>query len=131
MITGSCHCGAVTWKFDGMPTDATACNCTVCRRYGSLWAYDWVDGLITTSGETAIYMRGDHDIEFHFCPTCSCTTWWRGHRPHPDNRTRIAVNLRLADDPDQVAPIPMRHFDGLTHWQDTTKIGETVADMWF
>jgi hypothetical protein len=41
MIEGSCHCGAVTWTFAGEPDGATTCNCTVCRRYGVLWAYDF------------------------------------------------------------------------------------------
>jgi len=41
MIEGSCHCGVVRWHFDGMPESATTCNCTVCRRYGVLWIYDF------------------------------------------------------------------------------------------
>ena len=41
MLHGTCHCGSVTWQFDGMPESVTACNCTVCRRYGTLWAYDF------------------------------------------------------------------------------------------
>jgi hypothetical protein len=41
MIEGSCHCGAVRWTFHGVPTSATACNCTTYRRYGALWAYDY------------------------------------------------------------------------------------------
>ena len=41
MIQGSCHCGAVQWQFESQPEGATACNCTVCRRYGVLWAYDY------------------------------------------------------------------------------------------
>lgn len=43
MIKGSCLCGAVQWQFDGVPDGATACNCTACRRYGVLWAYDFED----------------------------------------------------------------------------------------
>ncbi len=40
MIEGTCHCGAVRWQFDGQPDGPTACNCTVCRRYGGvLWVY--------------------------------------------------------------------------------------------
>ncbi|WP_439898055.1 GFA family protein [Aquabacterium humicola] len=38
MLRGSCHCGAVQWRFDGEPESATACNCTVCRRCGTLRA---------------------------------------------------------------------------------------------
>jgi hypothetical protein len=41
MIKGSCHCGALSWSFDGMPESVTACNCTLCRRYGALWIYDF------------------------------------------------------------------------------------------
>ena len=41
MIEGCCHCGAVRWQFDGVPDSALACSCTVCRRYGTLWAYDY------------------------------------------------------------------------------------------
>ena len=46
MIKGSCHCGAFHWAFDGVPEGATTCNCTICRRYGTLWAYDNVDERI-------------------------------------------------------------------------------------
>jgi hypothetical protein len=41
MIQGSCHCGAVQWRLEALPESATACNCTACRRYRALWAYDF------------------------------------------------------------------------------------------
>ena len=41
MLKGSCHCGAAGWTLEGDPGPATACNCTLCRRYGALWAYDY------------------------------------------------------------------------------------------
>ena len=58
MFQGSCHCGAVQWRFDGVPEGATVCNCTVCRRYGVLWAYDFEGARITVSGLTQAYIRG-------------------------------------------------------------------------
>ena len=39
MIEGSCHCGQVHWRYGPEPKGATACNCSVCRRYGALWIY--------------------------------------------------------------------------------------------
>ena len=57
MIQGSCHCGAVQWRFEGMPDSATACNCTMCRRYGALWAYDFDGEGINVSGPTQTYIR--------------------------------------------------------------------------
>src|ERR1700760_3181289 len=96
MIEGSCVCGSVHWTFDGVPDGATACNCTACRRYGALWAYDYADAGIHVSGETRAYARGTA-LEFHFCPTCGNIAFWRGLRVDEAGRRRIAVNLRLAE----------------------------------
>jgi hypothetical protein len=128
MILGSCHCGGVTWQLDGDPDDATACNCTVCRRYGVLWAYDYEDEGIRVSGTTNHYVRGKA-IEFHFCPHCGCVAFWRGRQKSEEGRRRIAVNLRLAE-PEAVAHIPIRHFDGLNTHQDLPLDGRCVADYW-
>src|ERR1700759_1348132 len=94
-IEGSCHCGQVRWRFDGDPGPVTACNCSVCRRYGVLWAYDYVDGRIAVEGETSVYSWGDRDIGFHFCPQCGNIAYWRGIKLSKDGRRRIAVNVRL------------------------------------
>src|ERR1043165_3154121 len=110
MIEGSCLCGAVQYKFAGQPDGATACNCTVCRRYGVLWAYDFENEGIRVSGATKAYVRG-RAIEFHFCPDCGCVAFWRGRTPDKDGRRRIAVNLRLAE-PEAVGTIVIDHFDG-------------------
>ena len=59
---GSCHCGAVRWSFEGVPKSATACNCTVCRRYGVLWAYDYENEGICVSGRTRAYAWGKRTI---------------------------------------------------------------------
>ena len=129
MIQGSCHCGAVRWEFDGAPDSATACNCTVCRRYGVLWAYDYEGHGIRVSGKTQAYTRGS-SIEFHFCPSCACVAFWRARQTDKEGRRRIAVNLRLAE-PDAVAKIPVDHFDGLDAFEDLPRDGRRVADYWF
>jgi hypothetical protein len=55
-----------------------------------------------------------------------------GARPPPeDSRRRIAVNLRLADDPDQTASLLIDHFDGLDSFKDLPRDGKCVQDMWF
>lgn len=129
MIQGTCHCKAVSWQFDGQPDGATACNCTVCRRYGVLWAYDYEDQGIRVSGQTHSYVRGK-TIEFHFCPTCACIVFWRLQPQSTEPRRRIAVNLRLAE-PEAVAHIPIDHFDGLNSFEDLPRDGRCVADYWF
>jgi hypothetical protein len=129
MIQGSCLCGGVRWQFEGQPDGATACNCTACRRYGVLWAYDYVDEGIKLSGETKPYQRGTA-LEFHFCPACGCLAFWRGLRKDDQGRIRTAVNLRLAE-PGAVAAIPIDHFDGLDTFEDLGRDGKCVSDYWF
>ena len=129
MIDGACHCGAVRWRFDGTPESVTACNCTICRRYGALWAYDFENEGIHVSGPTKAYVRGEA-IEFHFCPGCGCVAYWRGIRVNDDGRRRIAVNARLAE-PGAVAPLPVRRFDGLDTFEDLPRDGRCVSDLWF
>lgn len=129
MIEGSCHCGSVSFRFDGRPEGATACNCTVCRRYGTLWAYDFVDEGIHVQGPTRAYVRGPH-IEFHFCPDCGCVAYWRGRQTDEQGRRRIAVNLRLAE-PDAVKDIPVDRFDGLDRFEDLPRDGRCIGDVWF
>lgn len=130
MIQGCCHCGAVRWSFEGVPESATACNCTICRRYGVRWAYDYEDERIRVSGPTRPYVRGDGKIGFHFCPDCGCVAYWRSLAAGDNGRRRIAVNLRLAE-PAAVGGIIMDHFDGLGSFEDLPRDGRCVSDMWF
>ena len=129
MIEGACHCGAARWRVDAVPESATACNCTVCRRYGVLWAYghDGVD--IHVSGPTRAYRPGAA-IDFAFCETCGCVVFWRAKQSDQQGRRRIAVNLRLAE-PEAVAQIPIDHFDGLNTFEKLGRDGRCVADYWF
>jgi hypothetical protein len=128
MLQGSCLCGAVQWRFDGVPDGATVCNCTACRRYGTLWAYGFEGEAITVSGPTQAYVRGD-SLSFNFCTTCGCVAFWRA-LAEQDGRRRIAVNLRLAE-PDPVAQIPIDRFDGLSTWEDLPRDGRCVVHYWF
>jgi hypothetical protein len=127
-ITGACHCGDVRWEMDGDTGPVTACNCTICRRYGALWGYDYDGERIRVEGATISYARGEA-IDFHFCPRCGCIAFWRGRRLEQDGRRRIAVNVRLAE-PDLVGQQPIDHFDGLDSFEDLPTSGKTVADLW-
>ena len=129
MLEGGCLCGSVRWSFRGTPEGATACNCTACRRYGTLWAYDYEGEGISVSGPTTAYARGKA-LAFHFCPACGCVAYWRAQTAGEDGRRRIAVNLRLAE-PNAVAGIPIDHFDGLDKFDDLPRDGRCVKDMWF
>ena len=129
MLEGSCHCGAVHWQLDEMPESVTACSCTACRRYGTLWAYGYEGENISVTGETTAYIRGGA-LSFHFCPRCGGVTHWRGLNLDEQGRRRSAVNLRLTE-PEPIAQLPIDHFDGLDTWEDLPRDGRCIKDMWF
>lgn len=129
MLEGSCHCGAVRWTFDGDPGGATACNCTVCRRYGVLWIYGHEGEEVAVTGHTQTYARGTA-LHFHFCAVCACVVSWRGAKIDAQGRRRLAVNVRLAE-PATVAQLPIDHFDGLESFEDLPRDGRCVRDYWF
>jgi hypothetical protein len=131
MLTGICHCGRCGWTCDGMPESVTACNCSVCRRYGALWAYGHVGQDVRVSGAPTAYRRSDDGaLAFHFCPTCGCMMFNWAVQPGEDGRRWVAVNLRMTD-PAPIAALPIDHFDGHDTWADLPRDGRTVRDMWF
>lgn len=133
VLTGACHCGQAHWTLTGDPGPVTACNCTLCRRYGALWAYDFEDGRILLAGQASSYTRPgktDPALEVLFCPTCASVLCWRGLRLEEDGRRRMAVNVRLAE-PEMVADLPIDHFDGLNTFDDLPRDGRCVRDLWF
>ena len=129
MIEGVCHCKGVCWTFEGVPESVTACNCTVCRRYGALWAYGFDNEGITVSGATTVYASCNKWLGFHFCARCGCVAYWRQAQPGRDGRHRVGINVRLAE-PDAVAALPIRHHDGLETHDDLPIDGRRVVDMW-
>ncbi|XOV83206.1 MAG: GFA family protein [bacterium] len=130
-LTGSCHCGRVTWKLDTLPQSVTACNCTICRRYGVLWAYGHITYDVHVSGETTPYRRDDGGaINFYFCARCGCVTHYIATTAGDDGKQWTAVNLRLAE-PKVIADLPIDHFDGLESFEDLPRDHRCVSDMWF
>ncbi len=39
MLRGACHCTAIRFEIARLPDWVLDCNCTLCRRYGAIWAY--------------------------------------------------------------------------------------------
>lgn len=133
VLTGTCLCGRAGWTLEGDPGRVTACNCTLCRRYGALWAYDFENERITVSGPAASYTREGEDdpsLEILFCPICAGVLAWRGLRTGADGRRRMAVNVRLAE-PEAVAHLSIDQFDGLDSFEDLPGGERCVRDLWF
>jgi hypothetical protein len=133
LLKGTCHCGAAGWTLDQTPEAATTCNCTICRRYGVIWAYGYIGHNIQTTGQTNTYRRsasGDGDIDFHFCATCGCVTHYVATTTNEDSRYWTAVNLRMSD-PVPINDIPINHFEGHESFKDLPRDGKAIRDVWF
>jgi hypothetical protein len=116
MLTGSCHCGAVRIEVAVTPQRLTSCNCSICSRYGALWAYYTRQQVRVRCAPDAAsaYLWGDREIEFWHCKTCGCITHWESI--DKDAASRIAVNARILP-PGEIAAIPVRKFDGASTWK--------------
>jgi hypothetical protein len=114
MLSGSCHCGAIRWSYEGTPEKLTDCNCSMCRRVAGLWAYGTEETITVTGGPLIRYLQGDRSLAFCSCATCGCTTHWEPVEGEPGGR-RMAVNVRMAD-PAEWAGIRIRRFDGADTW---------------
>lgn len=76
MIRAACHCTAVRLEVDEAPSWVNDCNCTLCRRYGALWAY-YEPGevqVIAGDGATDAYRWESEMLAFHRCQVCGCVT---------------------------------------------------------
>jgi len=109
LVEAACHCGAVRLQIDAAPETVTDCNCSLCRRYGVLWAYyPLVQVRFSQRGPTDIYMWDDLSLEFHRCAQCGCVTHWAAVDP---SRDKIAINARLMS-PQVLAAARVRRLDG-------------------
>ena len=106
---GSCHCGKVAFEVEGTIDSGLACNCSLCRRRGSLlWFVPREQLRLTTPGsDAATYTFHRHRIQHRFCPACGIHTFGEGVLP--DGQRMAAVNLRCLDGVDLDAIAVHRH----------------------
>lgn len=108
---GSCHCGRVAYEVEGTVDTALSCNCSICRRKGSLLWFTARENLrLTTPEENAsTYEFNKHLVKHRFCPTCGIHPYSEGIRP--DGKAVAAINLRCLEDFD-LDSVPVKHFNG-------------------
>jgi hypothetical protein len=116
MLTATCHCGAVQVQVPRRPRTLTDCNCSICRRYGTLWAYYKASAVRVTGapGATREYSWGDKSLRFVGCRTCGCITHWEPTRPGKDSK--MGVNARNFE-PSAIKSVRVRRLDGASTWK--------------
>jgi hypothetical protein len=116
MPTASCHCGAVRLELARRPRTLTDCNCSICRRYGALWAYYKASAVrvVCRRGALSSYSWGDKTLRFFRCNTCGCITHHERTRKRPDST--VGVNARNLE-PAVIAAARIRRLDGASTWR--------------
>lgn len=97
MNTGSCHCGAVRFRF-ALPSpqvELLDCNCSMCARTGYLHLIVPHGDFELLSGQDALtsYRFGTGAAEHLFCGICGVKSFYQP-RSHPD---AWSVNFRCLD----------------------------------
>ncbi len=121
MVRAACHCGAVRITMEPAPSWVLDCNCSICRRYGVLWAYasDRISGgtldvkLVQGAEALEAYVWGDRELGFYRCRHCGCVT----HHTALDAPEKIrGVNARMFVDFDTSRVTIHRSDNAHTGW---------------
>jgi hypothetical protein len=108
---GSCQCGAVRYEADLDIKEVISCNCSRCRRLGSLLSGGPKDKFKLMSGEGALttYKFNKHAIDHLFCSTCGIQTHAQGKGPGGVEMVMVNVRTLNGVDPES---FKVKKFDG-------------------
>jgi hypothetical protein len=73
--TGSCHCGAVRFAFEGEEiTKGLRCTCSICSRKGALMSTEFIPEkalqIDADEGALGLYQFGAKTAKHYFCKHC-------------------------------------------------------------
>ncbi|MEX2518825.1 MAG: GFA family protein [Paracoccaceae bacterium] len=107
--TGSCQCGAVAWEAEADISNPIACNCSRCRRLGSVLVFTPREQfrLLKGEGDLSEYRFNKGVIRHLFCKTCGIESFAFGQLP--DGTEMAALNLNCMDGVDARAMTPHVH----------------------
>ena len=109
--TGGCQCGKVRYEAQADIGDVIACNCSRCRKLGS---------LLTAVAKSDFQLRSDEkdmtDYQFNkrtihhpFCKTCGIQSFAYGKGP--GGQEMVMLNVRCLDGVD-AEQFKVKKFDG-------------------
>jgi hypothetical protein len=101
--TGRCHCGEVTWKYEGAESWSCFCHCEDCRRICSapVTAYLGVrSSKVQWTGAKPAAYQSSPGVTRHFCATCGTPMGYEAMM-FPGEVHLFAASM---DDPDSAKP---------------------------
>ena len=99
-----------------MSRTLTSCNCSICRRYGALWAYYAASSvkIEAPKGGLAKYSWNRKIRAYYRCKKCGCVTHYAYRRKR--RNTTVAVNA-VNFEPAALVGARIRHLDGAATWR--------------
>jgi len=115
-LTAVCHCGTVRIHVRQAPRTLTRCNCSICRRYGALWAYYKPSSVRIEAPPNGLmrYAWNRQIRDYHRCRKCGCVTHYTYRKKNVWNT--VGVNASNFD-PEIAAAARVRHLDGAKSWK--------------
>lgn len=110
--TGSCHCGDLKFSFEAEIEQVLVCNCSYCRRKGSMLTFLPKSEVLLEMPKEAYstYLFNKHMINHHFCNTCGCAPFSIG--TSPDGVEMVAINVNCLDEPLDLGQVKRVDYDG-------------------
>lgn len=111
-----CHCGAVEIYVRKLPRTLTRCNCSICRRYGALWAYYKPSSVRIEAPKDGLtrYSWNRRIRNYHRCTKCGCVTHYT-YRKRSSWET-VGVNANNFE-PSAIEGARVRNLDGASTWK--------------
>jgi len=112
----ACHCGLIQIRVRHLPRTLTSCNCSICRRYGALWAYYKPSSVRVDAPKGALvkYSWNRRIRQYHRCKVCGCVT----HYTYRKKRPWVTVGVNASNfEPTAIAAARVRHLDGASTWK--------------
>lgn len=97
MHSGSCLCGAISFRVQCALSPPDACHCSQCRKSsGHYWAStDVPREEVTIEGEDRIsWYRSSEKVRRGFCADCGSSLFW-----DVEGRSRLAIAMGAFDPP--------------------------------
>lgn len=103
MLTGRCHCGAISYEAEGEPEHHALCHCTDCRRSAGAPMVGWMafkEEQVRIEGAPITYTSSEHGRR-SFCGVCGTGLFYRNAAYLPGI---VDIQSSTLDNPEQHAP---------------------------
>lgn len=103
MLSGRCHCGAVSYEAEGEPEHHALCHCSDCRRCAGAPAVGWMafkEAQVHIKGAPITYASSEHGRR-SFCGTCGTGLFYRNAAFLPGI---VDIQSSTLDEPERHAP---------------------------